>query len=104
MHLAFTRRNDITFLYECFVICSSIALESPLCCFITGDLNAMRTNWWQDGINNPCALELYDMSTVLGNSQLINGQTNFEPNMQPFCIDLIFANQPNLVLESGIQC
>ena len=80
-HLAFTRRNDITFLDECLVgeikikrkkcfvtcvyrsptqtedetnvflfgfeqICSSIALESPLCCFVIGDLNAKCTNWW----------------------------------------------------------
>ena len=33
-------------------ICSSIALESPLFCLITGDLNAKGNNWWQDGINN----------------------------------------------------
>ena len=136
-HLAFTRRNDITFLHECLVgeikikrkncfvtcvyrsptqtedetkvflsgfeqICSSIALES-LCCFVIGDLNAKCTNWWQDGINNPCGLELYDMSTILGYSQLIYEPTNFEPNKHPTCIDLIFANQPNLVLESCIH-
>ena len=137
-HLAFTRRNDITFLDECLLggikiksktffvtcvyrsptqtedetknflsafvqICSSTALECPWCCFIMGDLNAKRTNWWQDGINNPCGLELYDMSTILGYSQLIYEPTNFAANKKPSCIDLIFANQPNLVLESGIH-
>ena len=83
-------------------ICSSIALESPLCSFITGDLNAKCSNWWKDGTTNRCGLELHNLSTLLGYSQLINEPTNFEPNRLPSCIDLFFANQPNLVLESGI--
>ena len=83
--------------------CSSIDLESPLCSFVIGDLNAKCSNWWKDGINNPCGLELHNMTTLLGYSQLINEPTNFEPNKSPSCIDLIFAIQPNLVLESGIS-
>ena len=89
------------FLSELERTCSSIALESPLCSFVTGDLNAKCTNWWDDGTNNNCGLELYTMSTLLGYSQLINVPTNFEPNKNPSCIDLIFASQPNLVFESG---
>ena len=83
--------------------CSSIALESPLCSFITGDLNAKCSNWWKDGTSNPCGLELHNLSTLLGYSQLINEPTNFEPSRLPSCIDLFFANQPNLVIESGIH-
>ena len=71
--------------------CSSIALESPLCSFITGDLNAKCTNWWVDGTNNPCGLELYTMSTFFGYSQLINMPTNCEPNKNPSCIDSDFC-------------
>ena len=83
--------------------CSSIALESPLCSFITGDLNAKCTNWWKEGTNNLCGMELHNMTTLLGFSQLINMPTNFEPNKTPSCIDLIFTSQPNLVFESGIH-
>ena len=83
--------------------CSSIYLESPLCSFVIGDLNAKCSNWWKDGINNPFGLELHNMTTLLGYSQLINEATNFEPNKSHSCIDMIFESQPNLVLESGIS-
>ena len=83
--------------------CSSIALESPLCSFVIGDINAKCTNWWKEGSNNLCGLELHNLATLLGFSQLINEPTNFEPNKSASCIDLIFASQPNLVLESGIH-
>ena len=53
--------------------------------------------WWNEGTNNLCGLELYNISTLLGFSQLINKPTNFEPNKTPSCIDLIFTSKPNLV-------
>ena len=34
---------------------------------------------------------------------MIAEPTNFEPNKNPSCIDLIFTDQPNLVLESGTK-
>ena len=40
-------------------ICSNIALESPTCSIVIGDLNAKCTNWCPTGISNPCGLELY---------------------------------------------
>ena len=82
-------------------ICSSIARESPMCSFVIGDLNAKCSNWWTEGRNNVCGLELHNMSTLLGYSQIIKEPTNFEPNKSPSCIDLLFASQPNLVMESG---
>ena len=84
-------------------MCSSIALESPFCSIIIGDLNAKCTNWWTQGTNNTCGLQLYDLTTILGYSQLINEPTNLEPSKNPTCIDLIFTNQPNLVVESGVH-
>ena len=83
--------------------CSSIALESPLCSFVIGDLNAKSTNWWKEGTNNLCGSELYNITTLLGLSQLIKEPTNFELNRSPSCIDLIFTSQPNLVFECGIH-
>ena len=91
------------FLYGFEQICDSIALESPFCSFIAGDLNAKCTNWWLRGTNNLCGTGLYNLSTLLGYSQIINDPTNFEPNKSPTCIDLIFTSQPNLVFESGVH-
>ena len=82
---------------------SSIALEHPLSNFILGDFNAKCTNWWPYGTSNHCRLEMYNSSTLLGYTQVINEPTNFQPNGSPSCIDLIFTNQPNLILECGIH-
>ena len=82
---------------------SSIAMESPTCSLVLGDMNAKCTNWWATGINNPCGLELFTISSLLGYSQLVNEPTNFEPNKLPSCIDLIFISKPNLVVESGVH-
>ena len=81
----------------------NIAMESPTCSFVLGDINAKCTNWWANGVNNLCGLEFYTLSSLLGYSQLINEPTNFEPNMSPSCIDLLFASQPNLVVESSVH-
>ena len=83
-------------------ICNSIAQESPICSFVVGDFNAKCSNWWHEGTSNPCGSELFTISNLLGYSQIINEPTNFEPNKSPSCIDLIFANQPNLIIVSGI--
>ena len=39
----------------------------------------------------------------LGLSQVISEPTNFEPNKNPSCIDLVFTDQPNLILGSGTR-
>ena len=84
-------------------IFSSIALENPSFSLVIGDFNAKCTKWWSGGINNACGLELQALSNMLGYSQLIKEPTNFVPNKDPSCIDLIFVNQPNLVVESGVH-
>ena len=43
------------------------------------------------------------MSSFLGLTQLISAPTYFEPHKNPTCIDLIFTDQPNLVLDSGTR-
>ena len=43
------------------------------------------------------------MTSFLGLSQLIDEPTNFEPHKNPSCIDLIFTDQPNLVIDSGLR-
>ena len=36
-------------------------------------------------------------------SQVISESTNFEPNKNPSCIDLVITDQPNLILDSGTR-
>ena len=36
-------------------------------------------------------------------TQLISEPTNFTPNKNPTCIDLLITDQPNLVLDSGTR-
>ena len=53
------------------------------------------------GDSTPECNLIEDLTTMLGLTQLINEPMNFEPNKYPSCIDLVFTDQPNLVLESG---
>ena len=56
-------------------------------------------------LNNstPEGTKIDDMTSLLGLTQLINEPTNFEPNKDPSCIDLIITDQPNLILDSGTR-
>ena len=45
--------------------------------------------------------EIENLFTTLGLSQIISEPTNFEPNKNPSCIDLIATDQPNLILDCG---
>ena len=39
----------------------------------------------------------------LGLSHVISEPTNFEPNKNPSCIDLVITDHPNLILDSGTR-
>ena len=71
--------------------------------FFTGDFNGHSQYWWSDGSSTPEGREIDDLTCRLGLSQLISEPTNFEPNKNPSCIDLIFTDQPNIVLDSGTR-
>ena len=89
--------NDFKSLY------SKINAEKPLAMFFTVDFNAHSMSWWPSGNNTPEGTKLDDLFSSLGLHQLINEPTNFEPNKNPSCIDLIVTDQPNIVLESGTR-
>ena len=71
--------------------------------FFTGDLNAHSQMWWSEGNTTPEGVVIDDLFTSLGLHQLICEPTNFEPNKNPSCIDLVVTDQPNLVLDSGTR-
>ena len=80
-----------------------IKAEIPFATFFTGDFNAHSLLWWPDGDTNPEGLEIENLITSLGLSQIISEPTNFEPNKNPSCIDIIITDQPKLVLDCGTR-
>ena len=72
---------------------NNIILESPTCSFVIGDFNAKCSMWWFDGISNLCGLELNDLCSIFGHSQIINKPTNFEPNKRRDKVLGILAHQ-----------
>ena len=77
--------------------------EKPYASFYVGDFNAHCQNWWPGGDTNAEGLLLDELTSSLGLEQLISDPTNYEDGKNPSCIDLIFCDQPNIVLESGIR-
>ena len=80
-----------------------IQAENPFVTFFTGDFNAHSQLWWPDGDTTPERMEIDYILSSLGLSQINTEPTNFEPNKNPSCIDLIITDQPNLILDCGTR-
>ena len=78
-----------------------IKQENPYMTFFTGDFNGQSQVWYPGGATTPEGVEIDDLISNLGLHQVINEPTNFEPNKNSTCIDLIITDQPNLILDSG---
>ena len=76
--------------------------ENPFCVIITGDFNCRSTQWWDNDIENNEGKLFEPFSSDLGLHQLISEATHFMGDSKS-CIDLIFTDQPNLVIESGVH-
>ena len=57
--------------------------------------------WWSEGDSNKEGIAIDNLTSKLELSQLISEPTNFQEYSAPSCIDLLFCDQPNLVIESG---
>ena len=77
--------------------------ENPYASFFTGDFNGHSQLWWPDGDTAVEGREIENLISSLNLSQLISEPTNFEPNKNPSCIDLVITDQPNLVLDNGTR-
>ena len=82
---------------------SKISAENPFAIFFTGDFNGHSQAWWPGGDTNPEGKAIDDTLSSLNLSQIISEPTNFTPNSNPSCIDLIVTDQPNLILNSGTR-
>ena len=81
---------------------SNLNLESPFCCIFLGDFNAKCSKWYGNN-DDHCGLELESLTSSASYTQIIKEATHLLPDRLPSCIDLIFSNQPELVLESGVH-
>ena len=81
---------------------SDINKRKPSLSVLTGDFNARSSSWWCNDINIIEGSHLYLLMSSNGFSQLINEPTHIKTNSSS-CIDLIFTNQSNLSINSGIH-
>ena len=69
---------------------------------ITGDLNARSSNWWSGDVDNIEGTRPESITSFYGLHQIINEPTHIPPSSSS-CLDLIFTNQPNMIIDSGVQ-
>ena len=67
---------------------------------ILGDFNARSKSWWQNDINTSEGTKIDALTSYHGLHQLISQPTHILANSSS-CIDLIFTDQPNLVIDCG---
>ena len=82
---------------------TNIQKENPYAVFYTGDFNGHSTLWWDKGDTTPEGKGIEELFSTLSLSQVISEPTNFTPNKNPSCIDLLVTDQPNLILDSGTR-
>ena len=63
---------------------------------VAGDLNVRSSSWWSDDIDT------IERTITDGLYQIIDEPTHILPSFTS-CIDLIFTNQPNFVINSGVH-
>ena len=83
-------------------VITDMSLCNPAFRLIFGDFNCRSNSLWEDDISTKEGIDLESVSWSHGLHQLITGPTHILP--QPSCwIDLIFIDQPNLVIDSGVH-
>ena len=74
--------------------------QDPIFLLVTGDFNARSSSWWKnDCVTRECD-EIESITCYYVLSQLISDPTHIFRNYSS-CIELIFPNQPNFVIDSG---
>ena len=69
---------------------------------ITGYFNVRSSSWWSDDIDTIERTRLASVTSYRGLYQTINELSHILPSSAS-CIDLISTNQPNLVINSGVN-
>ena len=83
-------------------ILSQMHAENPLAAIITGDFNCRSTKWWENDTENYEGKVFEPITSDLGLHQLISEPIHLMGDSKS-CMDLIFTDQPNLIIQSGVQ-
>ena len=67
---------------------------------VTGNFSVKSSSWWSDDIDTIEGMQLESITPYYGLYQIINDATHILP-LSTSCIDLIFTNLPNLVINTG---
>ena len=81
----------------------NIRNENPYATYFTGDFNCHSQHWWPLGNTNAEGDEIDELTLSLGLTQVSSEPINFEPHKKPSCMDLIFTDKLNIVMESGTR-
>ena len=89
-----------SFLSNFEFLLQDISNRTPYLTLLLGDYNARNTKWWHHDITTTEGIQLETTATIYGLQQLIDEPTHIRKNSSS-CIDLIFTNQPNLIVNRG---
>ena len=87
-----------SFLSNFEFLLQDISNHNPYLTLLLGDYNARNTNWWHHDITTTEGIQLETTTTIYGLQQSIDEPTHIHQNSSS-CIDLIFTNQPNLIIK-----
>ena len=91
-----------TFLSNFQMLLNDINNHKPSLSVVTGDFNSRCSSWWSNDINTTEGLKLLSLTSSNGFTQLIHEPTHIQANSSS-CIDLVFTDQPNLSVNSGVH-
>ena len=95
-----TEFNDFLLNFE--QLLKQIVNLNPFMYVILGDFNARSSSWWTGDINSVEGMQIESLTSYYSLSQVISDPTHILPGSSS-CIDLIFTNQPNLIIHSGVN-
>ena len=81
---------------------SSMSVEEPYYIIITGDFSCRSPHWWKDELENEEGRIFESFTAELGLQQLVCEPIHFTGESKS-CPDLIFTNQSNLFLDTGVH-
>ena len=74
----------------------------PHTLLVTDDFNVKSSSWWSDDIAKIEGMWLESIASYYDLFQIINEPAHILPSLAS-CSDLIFTNQPNLAINSGMN-
>ena len=94
--------NFETFIDNLELNLETLSWKNPFLLVAIGDFNAKSKVWYCNDNTTSQGKALENVTSQFGLHQVIKEPTHILHNSSS-CIDLIFASQPNLIIESGVH-